>query len=361
VTGTGLAYDPRCLLHDNGSMVVDERAAGWLEVTHAENAARLSRAHQVLERSGVAGRLGTIETRLATREELELVHTPAHIERIEAACRTGSLRWVGPEARAGADSWEPALISAGTAIECVDRVLGGSFRKAYALTRPPGHHASADQAMGFCLFNNAAIAARRAQRAHGVERVAIIDWDVHHGNGTQAVFYDDPSVLFVSVHQDSLYPADEGTTGERGSGEGEGATLNIPMPAGSGDAGYVAAVNQVVIPALTAFEPEFIVLSSGQDAAASDPLGRMSVTTEGFRNMTRLVADFAEDACGGRIVALQEGGYSADHMPFCVLATIEAMAGFEPSFAADPIELDVPARIQPAEAAAIAAAMETLV
>jgi len=356
VSKTALFYDPICLLHDNGSMVLDEVAAGWLDVAHAENAARVGRAFEVLEKSGVGGKLERVESRPATRDELLLVHTEAHIDRIEAACRMGTLQWVGPEARVGAGSWEPALISAGSSIAAVDHVLAGDSRSAYVLTRPPGHHASADQAMGFCLFSNAALAARHAQRVHGLERVAILDWDVHHGNGTQAVFYDDPSVLFISIHQDGLYPSDEGSIGERGSGDGVGATVNIPMPAGSGDAGYVAAIDQVVLPALAEFEPELIVLSSGQDAAASDPLGRMSVTTEGFRMMTRRIAEFAESRCEGRIVALQEGGYSIDHMPFCVLATVEALAGFEPSLRADPIELDVPVVLGRAEAEAVALA-----
>lgn len=354
---TGLIYDPRCLLHDNGSMVLDELAAGWLDVPHAENAARVRRAFEVLEKSGVADRLVRLESRAATRDELLLVHTEGHIDRVEAVCREGSLQWVGPEARAGEGSWEPALLSAGSAIAAVDHVLDESpLRRAYALTRPPGHHASADQAMGFCLFSNAALAARRAQVVHGVERVAILDWDVHHGNGTQAVFYDDPSVLFISIHQDGLYPEGEGTIAERGEGAGLGANVNIPMPAGSGDAGYVEAIERVAIPAMAAFEPELIVLSSGQDAAASDPLGRMSLTTEGFQRMTERVVAFADSACDGRVVALQEGGYSVDHMPFCVLATIEALAGLEPSLPSDPIELDVPTSIGPAEIAAIDAA-----
>lgn len=337
-------------------MVVDELAAGWLDVTHAENAARVRRAHEVLDRSGVAARLELIESRLATRDELLLVHTEGHIDRIEAACRMGSMQWVGPEARVGPGSWDAALISAGSSIAAVDFSLAGTSRPAYVLSRPPGHHASADQAMGFCLFNNVALAARHAQRAHGLERVAILDWDVHHGNGTQTIFYDDPSVLFISIHQDGLYPADEGTREERGSGMGAGTTVNIPMPAGSGDAGYVAAIDQVVLPALAEFEPELILISSGQDAAASDPLGRMSLTTEGFRMMTTRISEFAAAACAGRVVALQEGGYSIDHMPFCVLATVEALAGIEPSLRADPIELDVPVVLGPAEAEAVALA-----
>jgi len=263
---------------------------------------------------------------------------------------------IGPEARAGANSWEAASIAAGSSLSAVDFVMEAPDRRAYVLTRPPGHHASADQAMGFCLFNNAALAARYARNRYGLKKVAIIDWDVHHGNGTQSVFYDDPDVLFISIHQDGLYPEDEGTLAERGSGAGEGATVNIPMPAGSGDAGYIAAIERVVIPALEDFGPELIVLSSGQDAAASDPLGRMSVTTEGFRGMTRQLVEFADRTCAGRIVALQEGGYSLDHMPFCVLATIEALAGLEPSFTKDPIELDVPTSITPVETSAVDAA-----
>ena len=349
---TGLVYDPRCLAHDNGSMVVDEKASGWIDVAHAENADRVRRAFEVLEASGVAAQLLPIESRIATDQELDLVHTDPHTARIKEACGKGELQWVGPEARANFQTWEPAMIAAGSALACVDYSVENGA-PSYSLTRPPGHHASASQAMGFCLFNNAALAARHAQRSHGLQRVAILDWDVHHGNGTQEVFYEDPDVLLISIHQDRLYPADMGSVEERGADDGVGANLNIPMPAGSGDAGYIAAINEVALPALEAFGPDLLIISSGQDAAASDPLGRMSVTTEGFRETTRLVSDFAKQHCHGRIVAVQEGGYSLDHMPFCVLATIEAMAGLEPCLDRDPIELDVPLKIQPAEIEAI--------
>ncbi|MGA7397429.1 MAG: class II histone deacetylase [Solirubrobacterales bacterium] len=354
----GLAYDPRCLKHDNGSMILDPEISEWLNVGHAENADRVHRALEVLVASEVVKDFVTVPTRAATRDELALVHTPGHIDRVALTDGADPIQVVGPEARAGANTWEAASISAGSALSAVDFVLASPDRRAYVLTRPPGHHATADEAMGFCLFNNAAIAARHAQREHGLERIAILDWDVHHGNGTQDVFYDDPDVLFVSIHQDGLYPEDQGTLAERGSGAGEGTTVNVPMPAGSGDAGYVEAVTKVAIPALEDFQPQMVILSSGQDAAASDPLGRMSVTTEGFREMTRLLVEFADASCAGRIVALQEGGYSLDHMPFCVLATIEALAGLEPSFTSDPIELDVPTSISEAEISAVRRASE---
>jgi len=350
-------------------MIVDRQAVNWIEVEHAENARRIERAHAVLAASGMLDRLEVLPTREATIDELLLVHTEEHVEHmtrvagaVEAATVSGRREVLnaGPEARIGKGSLEAALIAAGTAIEAVDHVFpagraGGDLR-AYSLTRPPGHHASAGQAMGFCLFNSAALAVRHAQRAHGVARVAILDWDVHHGNGTQAIFYDDPGVLFISLHQDGLYPADEGRVSERGEGDGVGANVNVPLPAGTGNAGYLAALEEVALPAIAAFGPDLIVLSSGQDAGACDPLGRMSVTAEGFRAMTADLVSLAEAECDGRIVAIQEGGYSLDHMPFCVLATVEALAGFEPALAADPIEMDVPDSITPNEVETIRSA-----
>jgi acetoin utilization deacetylase AcuC-like enzyme len=353
---TALVYEERCLAHDNGSMVLDPLAGTWLDVPHAESPERLSRAHQVLERSGVAERLVRLRARPASVEELLLVHTRGHVERLREACERHEQLDVGPAARVGPDSWEPALLSAGGALEAVEWVLrGGEGSSAYVLTRPPGHHASAEQAMGFCLFNNAALAARHAQRL-GLERVAIVDWDVHHGNGTEDVFAADGSVLFVSLHQDDLYPEGRGRVEDRGVGEGIGATVNVPLPAGSGDAAYVRAVEEVVAPALGSFAPDLVLVSAGQDAAASDPLGRMSVTTEGFRTMTRRLRESAEALCGGRLVAIQEGGYSSDHMPFCTLAIVEELAGLEPTLTADPMELDVHGDLRPLELAAIESA-----
>jgi len=193
--------------------------------------------------------------------------------------------------------------------------------------RPPGHHATADASMGFCLFGNAALAIMHAQAVHKVKRVATVDWDVHHGNGTQSAFYDRDDVLTISLHQDGLFPAQSGGLEEVGTGRGVGFNLNIPLPPGSGNGAYIAAFEQVVIPALMRFKPELIVVPSGFDASGFDPLGRMMVSSEGYRTMTRMLKVAAHDLCGGRLVMSHEGGYSQAYVPYCGLAVLEELSG----------------------------------
>jgi acetoin utilization deacetylase AcuC-like enzyme len=351
---TGFCYDERCLLHDNGSMLVgDERVQHWLDVPHAERPERLTRTYALLERAGVLEQLERVPAREATEDELRLVHTREHVEAIRAACARGGLQIVGPGARASASSWEPAILAVGGLLETVDRVMDGRLANGFVLCRPPGHHASSERAMGFCLFNAVAVAARALQTRHALGRVAILDWDVHHGNGSQEIFYRDPSILFVSLHQDDLYPKGLGTLDQRGEDAGTGATVNVPLPAGSGDETYRLAFERVVAPALSRFRPQFVLVSAGQDSAAADSHGRMSVTTEGFRAMAAALKQLAEELCDGRLVAFLEGGYSLDHMPLCTLAIIEALAGLEPSWSTDPLEVDVPTRVTEAERQAV--------
>nr|MDQ2742395.1 class II histone deacetylase [Chloroflexota bacterium] len=234
-------------------------------------------------------------------------------------------------------SGEAALLAAGGGLAAVDAVMQGRVRNVYSLLRPPGHHAMAAEAMGFCIFNNIVIAARHAQQSHGVRRIMIVDWDVHHGNGTQAAFYTDPDVLFLSLHQDDWYPAGWGKVGDIGAEGAEGRTVNIPLPAGTGDRGYIEAFQRVVLPVARQFEPELILVSAGQDPSMMDPNGRMLVTMEGFRSLATMTRQVADEVCDGRLAILQEGGYSPAYMPFCTLAVVEGVLG-ERSIVGDPYQ-----------------------
>jgi acetoin utilization deacetylase AcuC-like enzyme len=352
---TAIAWDEGCLVHDNGSMLVRRPASEWLEVPHFERPERQARTIAVLEQAGTLAKLDRLDSRPATREELELVHEPAMIERIERACGEERHATVGPEARVGPGSWGAALLAAGNVLAVTEAVLEGRAVNGFAVVRPPGHHATPSEPMGFCLFNNVAIAARHAQRRDGVERVAIVDWDVHHGNGTETVFWEDPTVLFVSMHQDDLYPPGRGAATDRGAGAGAGATVNLPLPAGTGDAGYAHAFERVVEPAIRGFRPDLLFVSAGQDPAASDPLGRMSVTAEGFRGLTGRAMALADELCGGRLVIALEGGYSLEQLPFCNLAIAERLAGLDATFDEDPLELDIPRGLRDFERDAVAA------
>jgi len=215
----------------------------------------------------------------------------------------------------------------GGVIEAVDAVLGGRVENAYALVRPPGHHAERDRGRGFCIFGNIALAAKHALAARAVPRIAVVDWDVHHGNGTQDAFYDDPRVLTISIHQDRNYPFDSGFLAERGEGAGKGANINVPLPPGSGHGAYLATIEQVVVPALRAQEPSLVFVGCGFDASVADPLGRQMCTSETYREMTRVVKGLAAELSDGRLVMVHEGGYSTAYVPPCGLAVVEELSG----------------------------------
>ncbi len=329
---------------------------------HAENPETKRRMKNLLEVSGITDHLSLVKPRRATEDELARIHTRAHIERIREMSAAG-----GGEASAltpfGPGSYEIAQLAAGGAIVAMDAVLSGGARNGYALIRPPGHHALADLGMGFCLFANAAVAIEHARAMHGVGRVAVVDWDVHHGNGTQAAFYADSDVLTLSIHQDNLFPANSGGLDERGEGPGLGYNLNIPLPPGCGNGAYLEVMRRIVVPALERFRPDLIVVACGFDASGADPLGRMMVSSEGYRAMTGILTAAADLLCGGRIVMTHEGGYSASYVPYCGLAVLEALSGVRTGIN-DPFEPVLAGygqqALQPHQAAAIAAAEDLL-
>jgi len=326
---TGLVFHDRYLQHNTGLAMGGTPLVGYPFAEpepHVSGPRTVGRSKHLLDLSGLGGRLTPLAARAASEAELLAVHTTAYVDHVRAVASAGGGD-AGVGAPLGADGYAIAALAAGGAIAAVDATLAGTVQNAYALVRPPGHHATPERGMGFCIFNNIAIAARHAQRAHGLRRIAIVDWDVHDGNGTHEVFYDDPDVLFVSLHQEGLFPPDMGTLAQPGAGAGEGRTVNIPLPPGSGDATYAAAMAELVVPIVRQFAPELLLISCGLDAGAFDPLGRMTLSSGGFRDLTVAALALADECCGGRLVAVHEGGYSPTYVPACTLAVIEALAG----------------------------------
>ena len=303
---------------------------------HAENPETKRRFRNLIEVSGLDDHLVDIKPRRATEDEIARFHTRQHIARIRkmSAGAGGDASHLCPF---GTGSFEIAQLSAGGTIAALDAVVNGVVDNAYALVRPPGHHATADTGMGFCLFGNVPIAILHARHAHGLGRVATVDWDVHHGNGTQSAFYATDDVLTVSLHQDNLFPPDSGSMTETGEGRGEGYCLNIPLPPGCGSGAYLYAFERVVLPALHAYRPDLIIVSSGFDGAGVDPLGRMMLSSATFRAMTRHLMEAADELCDSRLLMSHEGGYSAMYVPYCGLAVLEELSGVRTDFE-DPLE-----------------------
>ena len=264
-----------------------------------------------------------VAPREATREQLARVHDPDYIRRISETI--GRAKALDPDTYTSPESYEIALLAAGAAIDGVERVMGGSHTTAFALVRPPGHHAERDRAMGFCLFNNIAVAAAHA-RAQGAGKVAIVDYDVHHGNGTQHMFETDPHVLYISIHQSPYYPG-TGAADETGRDRGQGFTINLPLEVGAVAEDYQRVFADVVVPVLKQFEPDLILVSAGFDAHERDPLGGMRLTTDAFAAMTMELRAVAEECCRGRLVAVTEGGYDLQAFAASLDAVIEAMNG----------------------------------
>lgn len=258
-----------------------------------------------------------IEPRVAELEHLLRVHPQRHIDRVKMRSQTGGLLDSG-DTVVGRESYEIALLAVGASLECVDAVMDGRVKRAFAAVRPPGHHAEPNASMGFCLFSNVAIAGRYAQKVHGIKRLAIVDFDVHHGNGTQAVFQADPTVVFTSIHEDPhiMFPG-TGFNWEIGAGPGKGMTLNAPQQPGAGDEQYLEAFREKVLPKIDAFGPEMILVSAGFDAHRDDPLADLKLTDDAYVQITRMLVEAADRHCGGRIVSVLEGGYNLRALGRC--------------------------------------------
>jgi acetoin utilization deacetylase AcuC-like enzyme len=327
---TGFFTDERTFWHTGGIQSLVLPVGGWIQppsaAGFAESPDSKRRFLSLLQVSGLAEKLDMRSAKPATREDLLRIHPASYLDKFKQVSDTtgGDL---GVSAPFGVGSYEIAALSAGLAKAAIDAVLAGSLDNAFSLSRPPGHHCLPDTPMGFCLLANIPIAVEAARAKHKIERVAIIDWDVHHGNGTQAIYYEDPNTLTISLHQDRCFPPGYSGTDDRGAGKGEGANINIPLVPGGGHASYMRAFDKIVIPALERFKPDLIVVASGLDASAVDPLARMQLHSDSYREMTRMVKEAAARLCKGRLVIVHEGGYSETYVPFCGHALIEALSG----------------------------------
>jgi acetoin utilization deacetylase AcuC-like enzyme len=289
-----------------------------------ENAERLRAILVGLEENGLLPRLERKGPYRANTDWVETVHDPEYIETVKRDAAGGARELSTGHTLISRDSFDVALWAVGGVLAGCDEVMEGKAQRVFCAVRPPGHHASANRGMGFCVFNNAAVAARYVQKRYGLERVLIIDWDVHHGNGTQDIFYRDGSVFYFSTHQWPWYPW-TGAASETGEGDGEGTTLNVPLPAGSGDRELMEAFNVKLRPAMDRFRPEFVLVSAGFDSRTGDPLGRFRVTDDGYRKLTEIVMAIARDHAAGRLVSTLEGGYSLEGLASAVSAHLRAL------------------------------------
>jgi acetoin utilization deacetylase AcuC-like enzyme len=308
---TGIAADPVVKQHDPGP-------------GHPEQPGRYTAVMDHLSYSGLLDSLTLLDIRHASEDDLALVHIREYIHLVQREIQQNRSQLSTGDTDICSRSLEPAMAAAGAVLSAVDAVFAGLVTNAFCAIRPPGHHASADRGMGFCLFNNIAIGARYAQQRYGAERVLIVDWDVHHGNGTQDIFYEDGTVLFFSSHQSPWYPG-TGSTAERGEGDGAGKTINCPFPAGAGRTEILEAFHRQLLPAAEAFRPDLVMISAGFDSRIGDPLGQFTLTDRDFQDLTRLLMDFADQSCSGRIVSVLEGGYNLHGLSLGVAAHLHAL------------------------------------
>jgi acetoin utilization deacetylase AcuC-like enzyme len=313
VPSTGLVADDRFELHDTGP-------------GHVERPARLASLRRALSRRGLDTRCVRVPPVAATDAELTRVHDPAYVRRVERSCAAGQFVLDSMDTAICPESAAVARLAAGSVTSLCRAVARGELGRGFAAVRPPGHHAERDLAMGFCLFNSVAVAARALTAERHAGRVLIVDWDVHHGNGTQHLFEEADDVFYFSCHQWPLYPG-TGARHERGRGAGEGTTLNCPLPPGAGDEAFLGALRDELVPAAEAFRPDFVLVSAGFDAHARDPLASLEVSTAAYGEATRIVCDLADRCCRGRIVSALEGGYDLEALGDSAAAHLEALLG----------------------------------
>lgn len=311
-TKTGIVVDKRYMEHDAGPY-------------HVESPERLRAIYKLFEESDLKNKFIHVEPRQATQEELAWNHTREHIRRI-AATAGKAVSHLDPDTRTSETSYDVALLAVGGVFSLIDALFNKKIANGFALVRPPGHHAEADQAMGFCLFNNIAMGAHYLINRYGLKRILIVDWDIHHGNGTQHSFYDRPDVLYFSTHQFPYYPG-TGNFSETGSGAGEGYTVNVPLPGGQDEGEYMAIFQNILRPVALEYKPEIVLVSAGFDIYYKDPLGTMQVTEKGFAGLTRILMDIAETCCERRLLLVLEGGYNVMGQKESVRAVLKELSG----------------------------------
>lgn len=338
---TAFFHDERCFWHGGGNYALTLPVGGFVQPGGGlpENPETKRRLVNLMRVSGLMAEVDADTAPEASREDLLRVHPATYLDAFKAASDAGGGE-LGLRTPFGPGGYEIAALSAGLAKAALLAVLEGRAQNAYALSRPPGHHCLPDWPNGFCLLNNLAVAIRAVQAAGLARRIAVVDWDVHHGNGTEAIFLDDPEVLTISLHQEWNYPLDTGSSATRGA---EGSNINIPLPPGCGEASYLEAWDRIVAPALARHRPEVIVVACGFDASAMDPLGRMLLRAESFHALTLRAMAAAEALCDGRVMLAHEGGYSEVHVPFCGHAVLEALSGSQCT-APDPLGATIAAR-----------------
>lgn len=336
---TGFFWDEQCFWHAGGNYASTLPIGGLVQPLNStglpETQEAKRRLKNLMDVTGLSDDLDVRRAPLATREDLLRVHPASYLDEFKRLSDAGGGE-LGRRTPFAAGGYEIASLSAGLVVAAVDAVVTGDLENAYALSRPPGHHCLPDFPNGFCLLANIAIAIEAAQAEGLAQRVVVLDWDVHHGNGTEAIYYDRADVLTISLHQEGNYPLDTGGIADRGTGDGLGYNLNLPLIAGTGHTGYLHAMDTIVLPAIADFKPDLIVVACGYDAGAIDPLARMLATAQTFREMTERVRAAAQEHCAGRLVLAHEGGYSEVYVPFCGHATLEALSGSDKT-APDPL------------------------